>query len=362
MDRRTRKLFTEVLSLPTAPYHEDAVAEYIRAFARRRGLPVTEDRYGNLVVRYRNGKRPAPVAITAHMDHPGFEVVEGEGRELVAQWLGGCDPKHFPGSKVTVVADGVQVAGKVSSALGVADRKDRVRTFRIRTRQPIQKAQGAFGHWDLKSVAFGGDLIRTKGADNLASCAAVLSALDAVRKRRAEADMWGVFTRAEEVGLLGAAGIVDAQTVPRRVPLVVLETSRELPGAEMGKGAVIRVGDALSVFDPQVEFAVHEIARELRGKGRGFVFQRQLMSGGACEASLYALHGYAVGALAFPLGNYHNQGKRWPAEEIISVTDSDSMIRLCTAIALDAPRGEPRRPMRRRFEKSFRSRKKRLLK
>ena len=115
------------------------------------------------------------------------------------------------------------------------------------------------------------------------------------------------------------------------------------------------------MFDPQIEFAVHGIARELRGKGRGFVFQRQLMSGGACEASLYALHGYAVGALAFPLGNYHNQGKRWPAEEIISVTDSDSMVRLCTAIALEPPRGETRAAMRRRFEKSFRARKSRLL-
>ena len=33
------------------------------------------DRYGNLVVRYRRGDRPKPVALAGHMDHPGFEVL-----------------------------------------------------------------------------------------------------------------------------------------------------------------------------------------------------------------------------------------------------------------------------------------------
>ena len=362
MNQRTRKLMMDILSLPTAPYHEDAVAGYIVRFAQKRGLPVTEDKYGNLVVRYRNGSRPKPVAITAHMDHPGFEVFEADGCELTAQWLGGCDPKHFPGSKVMVVSDGERIPGRVTSPLSQEERNGRSRTFSIRAQKPLSKQDGVFGYWNLTPVEVKGDLIRTKGADNLASCAAVLAALDRVRQQKAETDLWGVFTRAEEVGLLGAAGIVDARTVPKRVPLVVLETSRELPGAQIGKGAVIRVGDVLSVFDPRVEFAIHTVARGLREKDRRFVFQRQLMSGGTCEASLYTLHGFTVGALAFPLGNYHNQGKRWPAEEYISVTDTDSMIKLCTAIALSPPSGETRTAIKKRFVNSFKSRKQRLLK
>ena len=36
--------------------------------------------------------------------------------------------------------------------------------------------------------------------------------------------------------------------------------------------------------------------------------QRQLMSGGTCEAVSYALAGYVTTGVAFPLGNYHNAG------------------------------------------------------
>lgn len=355
MDKRLKKIFYDVLSLPTAPYHEAAVAAHIRAFAKRRGLAVSADRYGNLVVRYKNGSKPKPVALAAHMDHPGFEVLSANGRDLSARWLGACDPKHFPGSRVAVISAGKETHGKVTSTLA----EDR--TFSMRTVGALAEPGGAYGYWRLTPVAFDGALIRTKGADNLASCAAVLAVLDRLNRKRAEADLWGVFTRAEEVGLVGAGGIVDAGTVPKRVPIVVLETSKELPGAEIGNGPVIRVGDRLSTFDPGVEYAIHSIARDLQEKDRRFKFQRQLMSGGTCEATLYVLHGMAVGALAFPLGNYHNIGRRWPTEEYISASDAAGMVDLCEALALHPPAGEPRTPLKKRFEAAFKSRKKRLL-
>ena len=355
MNATTRKLFTDLLSLPTAPVHEHAVAAFIRGFAERRGIPVARDKYGNLVVRYRKGNGSKPVALTGHMDHPGFEVLEAEGKSLKAQWLGGCDPRHFPGSRVTVVSAGEQIAGRVASTL------DDSRGFSVETRREIPQVEGAFGYWGLKPIEFKGDQLVTKAADNLASCAAVLATLDRLNRRKANADLWGVFTRAEETGLMSAGSLVDAKTVPKKVPIIVLETSKELPGARIGQGPVIRVGDRLSIYDPKVEYAIHQVAESLQKAKKGFQFQRQLMSGGVCEASVYVFHGMTVGALAFPLGNYHNQGKRWPAPEIISVSDADGMIDLCTAIALDPPSGDPRTPMKRRFEKSFQSRKKRLL-
>jgi len=48
-------------------------------------------------------------------------------------------------------------------------------------------------------------------------------------------------------------------------------------------------------------------AREtLQSRPEGFNVQRQLMSGGTCEASAFALYGYRTTGIAFPLGNYHN--------------------------------------------------------
>ena len=355
MNKQTQKLFTDLLALPTAPYKEDVVSAFIQAFAKKRGLTLKADKYGNLIVRYTHGKNPKPVALTAHMDHPGFEVLEANGRDLKARWLGGCDPNHFPGSRVTLVVGDDQLSGKVTSAL------DAGKVFEIRAQKALDCADGVYGYWGLKPVEVDGDLFRTKGADNLASCAAILAVLDKLQKEKAEADLWGVFTRAEEVGLVGAGGIVAAKTVPKKVPMIVLETSKELPGAMIGDGPVIRVGDRMSVFDPKVEYAVHTLAQELAEKNKGFKFQRQLMSGGVCEATVYVLHGFTVGALAFPLGNYHNQSKRWPAPEYISISDSDGMITLCHAIAKNPPVGETRTPMQRRFEEGFKSKEKRLL-
>ena len=355
MNKSLKKIFQNVLSLPTAPYHEDAVAAFIRAFARRRNIPIKTDPYGNLVLRSKNGNRPKSIALTAHMDHPGCEILGADGRDLTARWLGACDARHFPGGRITLISGEEEIPGKAASPL--SDDK----TFAVRAARPLPQPEGAFGYWRLKPVVFDGDLIRTKGADNLASCAAILGALDRLHRTKASADLWGVFTRAEEVGLLGAGGIVQAQTVPKRVPIIVLETSKALPGAEIGAGPVIRVGDAMSVFDPRVEYTIHSIAQGLRKKNRKFKFQRQLMSGGVCEATLYILYDMAVGALAFPLGNYHNMGKRWPAEEYISAFDAAGMVDLCAALALNPPFGETRSPVKKRLAASFKSRKKRLL-
>jgi endoglucanase len=359
MDQRLQKIVKAVLALPTAPYHECAVAAYVRAFAGGRGMPVRADRYGNLVVRYRNGNRPKPVALTAHMDHPGFAVRQIDGRQALAEWLGGCDPRHFPGGKVLVVSGGERIPGRASSILDQP--KNGPRTFAIRMERPLDRGAGAYGYWDLEPFRLEGDRIWTKGADNLAGCAAILAALDRLHRKGAEADLYGVFTRAEEVGLLGAAALTETRPLPSRVPLIVLEASKALPGAVIGGGPVVRVGDRLSVFDPRVEFAIHRVADELRDRNGKFRFQRQLMSGGVCEATLYALSGMAVGALAFPLGNYHNQGRRWPAAEFISASDLEGMVTLCAAIALAPPAGETRGPLKKRFMELFRARRKRLL-
>ena len=72
MTRATRKIVRDLLSLPTAPFHENAVQDHVRVFAAHRKIPVRSDRYGNLILRYRKGRGIKPLALTAHMDHPGF--------------------------------------------------------------------------------------------------------------------------------------------------------------------------------------------------------------------------------------------------------------------------------------------------
>jgi endoglucanase len=289
------------------------------------------------------------------MDHPGFSVLSASGCDVKAQWRGGCDPNHFPGNKVVIRSGKLSVHGKAVSPL------DESRCFDIRATQPISVDGHAYGHFDLVPCEFRGDLIYTKAADNLINCVVLLAVLDHLNRKKVDADFRAVFTRAEEVGFGGATGLVKARTLPKTVPIVVLEASKELPGAVMGSGPVIRVGDIISVFDAGLDFGVHQLAKQTVQSDASFAYQRQLMSGGACEATLYAINHLTVGALALPLGNYHNQGKRRPAPEYVSSRDVVNMIRLCTELAIDPPPAEPRRDLKKHFDTQFSQRHEQLL-
>jgi len=346
MNKRLQKLVTDVLSIPTAPYFEHEVIDFITRFAERRNLPIRRDRYGNTIIRYRKGTA-RPVAISAHTDHPGFEVLSSEGREVQAKWNGGRDPIHFPGSRVLVRNGNASIQGKIISEL------DGQRQFTIRTSKAIDSGKPSYGHFDLVPCEFRGDLIYTKAADNLVNCAVILAVLDQLNRTKVDANFLAVFTRAEEVGLAGSVGLVKSKALAQSTPIIVLEASKELPGATMGSGPVIRVGDYLSVFDAKLDFGIHQLAKAYAESHRDFAYQRQLMSGGACEATLYAVHNRPVGALALPLGNYHNQGKPKPAPEYVSASDVTNMVRLCTQLALTPPTKEPRADLRKFFDKNF---------
>jgi hypothetical protein len=69
---------------------------------------------------------------------------------------------------------------------------------------------------------------------------------------------------------------------------------------------VIRTGDASTTFDFQAEYFLKSAAIRLKNKKGKFDTQRQLMSGGTCEATAFSSMGYRSTGIAFPLGNYHN--------------------------------------------------------
>ncbi len=108
------------------------------------------------------------------------------------------------------------------------------------------------------------------------------------------------------MGLIGARLIARERRIPLDCLVVSIESSRELPGAIAGEGPVIRVGDAMFTFSAEAEQVLHVARMRLRDADPGFRAQRQLMSGGTCEASAFAARGYAATGVAFPLGNYHN--------------------------------------------------------
>jgi endoglucanase len=164
--------------------------------------------------------------------------------------------------------------------------------------------------------------------------AAVLATILELKRKKARVNVLGVISRAEEIGFHGALACAASGRLPKNSLVISLETSRELPGAKMGQGVILRVGDRTSIFDPEATRFLACVASGLAVKRKGFRFQRGLMSGGTCEGTAYQELGFQTAAVCIALGNYHNCAARNRiAAEYVSVTDACGMVQLLVAAA-----------------------------
>lgn len=328
----------DVLVIPTAPFAEHKVLAYIERFCEaRKGVSTSRDKAGNLLVRVRidSPNVPRPVCVTAHLDHPGFVVDRMVTRNrLRAFWRGGVPKEYFLGASVRFDAGGRWVKGAVASLEHVKrDGAGRVDTTIIRVGEDIPS--GAIGMWDFPDPVIRGSRIFARGCDDLAGAAAMLCAMDRLLNDAKPCDAYFLFTRAEEVGFVGAIAAARARTIPKKCFVVAMETSSERPFARMGDGPILRVGDKASTFTHAVTAHCHQVAKDLAAKDKDFKFQRKLMDGGTCESSAYCTLGYEATGLCVALGNYHNVNARRKklGPEYIDLDDFMAVVKWFVAIA-----------------------------
>ena len=302
---------------PAASFHEERVASVVERFLSDLGLPYSVDPYGNVIARYARGAGAQAIATVAHMDHPAFEVVEG-GRSPLALLLGGVSESCFRAGTPVRVFSGFQTTPGTLNRVRPASERGRLL---LELQVEGETRPGDWGVWEIDDFRVDGDLLHLRAADDLAGCAVALSALATLQQDEVEADVYAVFTRAEEVGLIGATLVAQQRLMPEGTMVVSLESSKVLPGVEQGAGPVIRVGDARRTFDAGAEALLRRAADDLRGQAPEFGVQRHLMSGGTCEATAFGLYGYATTGIALPLGNYHNQAEGHLAAEYIHRRD-----------------------------------------
>ena len=330
---RALKILRGLGSCPATPFFEGPPARYIIETLRRAGVDYQLDEFGNIVAHVPAAAEPSgpPIAFVAHMDHPGLEVVEIEGTRAVAKAMGGVPAASLTKSvPVFVLApDGTRIPGVTEPHEDTVDPNDRTsdRLVRVRLGVPIELEPPLPVVFDLADFKLDGETIRMRAVDDLAGCAAILMLLERVACDGPATDVYGVFTRAEEGGLFGARLMAEAGTLPEETVIVSVESSAVIPGVAQGAGPVIRTGDALTTFDSEAERLLTAAVVSIRRREPEFKVQRQLMSGGVCEATAFSSVGYAVTGVAFPLGNYHNATTTIPdpdggvAEEYIRVSD-----------------------------------------
>lgn len=318
-------LLQRLLSLPTAPFHESFVRSFLCDELEQAGIAFALDGFGNLIAG--SGDGDDPVACVAHMDHPGFEIVEAGNGRAQAHWFGGVDARYFVGSKVVVhdsSSGGVRARGVVKGI--TKNPQGRVEKMSLQLKGEAK--EGDFGSWDLVPFRRRGELIDTKAADDLVGCAVILTVLKELKERGVSHGIQGIFTRAEEQGFIGTLGMIRGGYLPASAKVVSIETSKALPGVVLGGGPVIRLGDRTSMFHHQMVHFMDHVASETQKRDRHFNYQRRVMDGGTCEATPYQLNGHVTGGIAVPLHNYHNQGRTRIAPEAVHLKDVVGAARL----------------------------------
>lgn len=324
-----------LMACPAAPYHEDGVRAAAEALCAEHGLDCRRDRHGNLLVelRHRPARGTRPLALAAHLDHPGFSVRRALGRNRwEAEFEGGVPDEYFrPGVPVRLMP------GSRPARLG--RRLGQARRFELRvTGRQLPAVPPRFAVWELEDFAVRGGRIHGRACDDLVGAAAILSTLIELQRTRSRVHVVGILARAEEVGFHGALALAADRGIPADSLVISLETSRELPPVRQGRGVIVRVGDRSSTFGSAATRFLAEVAGDLGRRDPDFRFQRALMSGGTCEATAYQEYGYEVAAVCVALGNYHNCGpRRRVAAEHVSLADAVGMARVLAEAARRMP-------------------------
>jgi endoglucanase len=304
------------------------------------------------------------------MDHPGFRALRctrlprRRGFALDALFLGGVRRAFFAGARARFyLGDGEDEARTVAARVLAARPDPKSGEMRVRLEASAAVPRGSFGVWDLPAFRRSPrtpDLLETRAADDLAGVAAILAVLECVERidpaRRV--DLRALFTRAEEVGFVGAIAAARGGRLPAGARIVAIEASKALPHAPQGAGPILRVGDRTSVFDDALTRWLVRVATELAGaRGNRFAWQRRLMDGGTCESTAYQLYGYRSAALCVPLGNYHNMSGRGSiAVESIRLSDLVGLVRFFEGMIqrdADCPRAGAADPLRARLDARF---------
>lgn len=328
----------QIVSQPTAPFHEERIAKKITGYLQQWQIPYQLDEFGNILAHYQHGSGGRPLVLMAHMDHPAFTVVSTNaenGADLVARLEGGVSSAHFDQPLAVKLFPSSRAENEPGLPATITSytvgARPRDINFYVKLANPadIQYIQpDDFGIWDLTDFEILDGFIHARVLDDLVGCASALLTLWQMAQEQAETDVYAVFTRAEEVGLVGADAVMTSGVLPKDAYIVSLEASKTLPGAVQGEGPVIRVGDKVFTFNEEAELILKAAAERLGSNiwhsnlPNKVKVQRQLMSGGSCEAGAALLTGYSATGLAFPLGNYHNMTSEFKlAPENISEAD-----------------------------------------
>ncbi|MDE2143678.1 MAG: M20/M25/M40 family metallo-hydrolase [Elusimicrobia bacterium] len=328
-------LFQHLTSVPTAPFHERAVAGKAREWiARHLGRRVTvRDVRGGIIVTYRGAGDGPALALAAHLDHPAFRLEKVTADGALGLLQGGLPPHLLAGAAVeafpAVPKNNIPAARGI---LGPRPKKDgglwTIRWFEA----PPRGVKPVFAVLALHACDITDGWLNSRSVDDLLGCSVSLEAVRRLANAKVKTNVTVLLNRAEEVGFVGALDMIRSGVLSPDDSYLSIESSRELPGSKPGQGPTIRLGDKACAFDPNLVALLDDAAARLRR--RGTKVQRRRLTGGTCEATAYLTFGLEAAGVAVPLVNYHNGwGADAVAPERVRTSDVEGAVRLLVEAA-----------------------------
>ena len=316
---------------------EDRQAEVIKKYATHYCDEMYTDGVGNLICHKKGpGKK---LMLVAHMDVIGFMVNHIDERGFVRFVpVGGISPALSIGCPV-VFENGVfgcvqpdEKAKPGSTALSKVEMHHMYIDIGAKDKADAEKLVkiGMYATYCATPKKLAGGNIMTPYADNLASCAVLLSAMSEINYPAN--DLYYVFSVQEEVGCRGAkmaanaikpyAGIAIDLTRTGDSPA---ELDNERMVVKLGAGPAIKIRDSSAICDKPVVEHLRACAEKA-----DIAYQDEVLISGGTDTSAMqrSYEGVLSGCISIPGRNIHSPG------EIINLSDADNAAKLLVHAAM----------------------------
>ncbi len=314
-----------VLECPTAPLHESEVMAFISTFGSLRGLSETRDAYGNLVLTLEGHvglphEGHAPLTFLAATDHPGCEIVAVAGNIAEAIWHGELPAASVGDARLRFFGSNVPRAARITSLSTRTTPGGEVVVDRLLLSPEGRVHVGDFGVLDFPGVSTEGEWLRARGASQLVGTGLLLELLDRLvlgrldlgrldlgrldlgrlALGRSTARVQAVFVRASVLMHAGALAALKSGIFLAGQSVISVHGCPEQPGASCGGGPVLRLGDALGLYDPGLCRALAQLASR-HHLSDGHPFQLAHLPVGHSDAGVLGLHGLSTAAITVPI-------------------------------------------------------------
>ena len=288
---------------------------FISTFGSLRGLSETRDAYGNLVLTLEGHvglphEGHAPLTFLAATDHPGCEIVAVAGNIAEAIWHGELPAASVGDARLRFFGSNVPRAARITSLSTRTTPGGEVVVDRLLLSPEGRVHVGDFGVLDFPGVSTEGEWLRARGASQLVGTGLLLELLDRLvlgrldlgrlALGRSTARVQAVFVRASVLMHAGALAALKSGIFLAGQSVISVHGCPEQPGASCGGGPVLRLGDALGLYDPGLCRALAQLASR-HHLSDGHPFQLAHLPVGHSDAGVLGLHGLSTAAITVPI-------------------------------------------------------------